>query len=109
MSANNGRAVRDGDREAVRLGLLVRPGEQHELAREASVPMRLDRRNLHRLVLESVEAVLVAEEELQWRDDGGKTDRHADHGVAVLEMLARTESTTNNVVRYAAVTMWGRR
>src|ERR1700724_4804781 len=88
MSEHNGSAVWDGDREAVRLALLVRPGEQHELAREASVPMRLDRRNLHRLVLESVEAVLVAEEELQWRDDGGKADRHADHGAAVLEMLA---------------------
>jgi hypothetical protein len=50
--------------------------------------MRLDRRDLRRLMLERIEAVLVADEELQRRSDRSEGDGHADHGVAVLQMFA---------------------
>ena len=39
-------------------------------------------------MLERIEAVLVADEELQRRSDGSERDRHADHGLAVLQMFA---------------------
>src|SRR5262245_24255793 len=39
-------------------------------------------------MLERVEAMLVADEELQRRDDGSKGDRHSEHGVALLQMFA---------------------
>src|SRR5262245_49051731 len=81
-------AVGNSQRKSVRFGTLVRPCEQHELARSAAVPVRLDRRDLRRLMLERIEAMLVADEELQRRDDGSEGDRHADHGVAVLQMIA---------------------
>ena len=81
-------AVRDRHRKAVRFGLLVGPGEQHEIAWLVAVPVRLDRRDLHRLMRKRIEAVLVADEELQRRDDGGETYGHAEHGAAVLQMPA---------------------
>ena len=84
-------AMRDRHRKAVGLRRLVGPGKQHELARLAAVPVRLDGRDLQRLVRKRIEAVLVADEELQRRDDGGEADRHAHHGAAVLEMPARDE------------------
>src|SRR4029453_327525 len=80
--------MRDRHRKAVRLRGLVWPGEQHELARTAAVPVRLDRRDFQRLMRERIEAMLVADEELQRRDDGGEADGHADHGAAVLRMPA---------------------
>src|SRR5947209_6986411 len=81
-------AMWNRDRKVVRFGLLVRQCEQHELARSAAVPVRLDRRDLRGLMLERIEAMLVANEELHRRDDGGKADGHADHGAAMLQMLA---------------------
>ncbi len=68
---------------------LTTAAAQDELARAAAVPMRLHRRYLERLMLERVEAVLVADEELQRRENGGETDGHADHGAAMLQMRAR--------------------
>jgi hypothetical protein len=50
--------------------------------------VRLDRSDLQRLMLEGIEAVLVADEELQRCDDGGKTDSHVHHGAAMLQMSA---------------------
>jgi hypothetical protein len=63
----------------------IRPREQDQLARAAAIPMRLDGRDLERLVLGRVEAVAVADEELQRRQNEGKTDGHADHGAAMRE------------------------
>src|SRR5438309_9621025 len=82
--------------KAVRFGTLVRPREQHELARTAAVPMRLDRRDLRRLMLERIEAVLVADEELQRRSDRSEGDGHADHGMAMLQMFAGEDVSRPN-------------
>jgi hypothetical protein len=110
-------AVRDRHGKAIPLRLLVRPGEKHELAGNVAIPVRLDRSDLYRLMLEGVEAMLITDEKLQRRGEVGESDRHADHGAAVLHAFAgeemprsHTASTTNDVVRYAAaVYHWARR
>ena len=53
-------------------GFFVRPGEDMEVAGLAAVPMRFHRGDLGRLVLERVEAVLVADEQLQRRQHRGR-------------------------------------
>ncbi len=50
--------------------------------------MRFHRRDLDRLMRERVEAVLVADEQLQRRKDGHEPDRHAQHGAAFLDIFA---------------------
>src|SRR5262249_62216391 len=62
-------AARYRDRKPVGFGRRVRPGEDMEVAGLAAVPMRLHGGNLDRLVLERVEAVQIAEQHLQWRED----------------------------------------
>ena len=93
MSEEKRSAMRDRHCKTVRLRRLVGPREQHELARGVTIPVRLDRRDLQRLMRESVEAVLVADEELQRRDNGSETDGHAHHGAAVLKMSAGEDVT----------------
>ena len=74
-------SVRDRHRKAVRFGLLVGPGEQHEIGRLGAIPVRLDRCDLQRLMLERIEPVLVADEELQRRDNGGDGNAAATIGI----------------------------
>ena len=59
-----------------------------EVAGLAAVPVRLHGGDLDRLVLERVEPVLVAEEQLQRREDRGQPDRHAQHGARLLDVPA---------------------
>ncbi len=65
MGQNEAAQFRDGNGVSVRLGLFVRDGEQIELDVAMRVPDRLDRRQLRRLMLERVEAMRVAEQELE--------------------------------------------
>ena len=64
-----------------------------EIAGLAPVPMGLHRCDLDWLMLQRVETVLVAEQQLQWCEDGGETDCHAQHDPALLDMLAGDEVT----------------
>src|SRR6185437_16904233 len=66
--------MRDRNRETIDAGLLVRPGEDVEVARLGAVPMCLHGRDLDRLMRKRVEAVLVADEQLQRRQDRHQTD-----------------------------------
>jgi len=63
MGQDEAAKVRNRQLIAVRLGLLIGNGEQIERNAAMGVPDRLDRRQLRRLMLESVEAVRVAEED----------------------------------------------
>ena len=53
--------------------------------------MSLHRGDLDRLVLERVEAVLIADEQLQRRDDCREADAHAQHRARLVEILARNQ------------------
>ena len=91
MRDDEARALRDRNLEAVALGLGVGPREQHEVGRLAAVPVRFHRRHLGGLVLRGVEAVEVADHELQRREHGQHADAHPRHGAAFLEEAPRDE------------------
>ena len=80
--------MRDRNLEAVGLGLFVRPGEDVEIAGLAAVPMALHRGDLDWLMLERVEAVLVAQEQLQRCQHRQEPHRHAQHGARFLDVAA---------------------
>ncbi len=85
--------MRDRNRETIDAGLLVRPGEDVEVARLRAVPMRLHGCDLDRLMRKRVEAVLVADEQLQRRQDHHQADRHAQHGAAFLDIFSGDQVT----------------
>jgi hypothetical protein len=85
VAQNQGRALGDLDGEIVAPLLLVRDREEHERRALLGLPERLDRRDLRRLVLERIEAVQVARENLQRgeyrRDQGPRAQRLCRGGV----------------------------
>src|SRR5262245_16518906 len=80
--------MRNRNCKTVHARLFVRPGKNMEVARFAAVPVRLHRRDLDRLISQRVEAVLVAQKQLQWCEDRSETDYHAQHRTAFLDVTA---------------------
>src|SRR4029077_2701946 len=79
MGENEAAQVRNSHDVTVRLGLLVGDRKQIELDVAMGIPDGLDRRQLRWLVLERVEAMRVAEEELQRNQYGQEPQRHRQH------------------------------
>ena len=78
----------DFDRVFDLAGGLVRPPEQDQRrAVGMTVEMALHRHDFHRLVLQRVEAVLVAGKNLDRRHQGGHPHRHREHDAGTGEML----------------------
>ena len=61
---------------------LVRKGEQHQIHGSGVAPVRFHRGNLCRLVRESVQSMLIAEQQLHGAQHGEHADAHAHHGAA---------------------------
>ena len=91
MGQNEAAKVRNRQLIAVRLGLLIGNGEQIERNAAMGVPDRLDRRQLRRLMLESVEAVRIAEEELQRHQHGQQPQRHRQHRARLVDEAPASE------------------
>ena len=74
--------ARDLDREVVDLALHVGPAEQHQRHALAGpvFPVAFDGGDLRRLVLQRVEAVQVADQDLDRRDEQQHPHRHRHHG-----------------------------
>ena len=70
-----------GNRDLIAVGrrLLVGNGEQRQRHAAGGVPARLDRRELGGLIFERVEAVLVAQKDLQRHENGQQPQRHRQH------------------------------
>ena len=81
--------MRDGDLGAIPLVGLVGKREQHQVRGAVVIPVGLDRRDLRRLVLQRVESVLIAKQQLQRTQDREHADAHPHHGAAFgLELVA---------------------
>ena len=80
-------AAEDGnlDRIAVGLAGFVRNGEKRQRHAARRFPMGLDGSELCRLVLERVQAVQVADEDLQGHEDAQKPQRHRKHDAALVD------------------------
>ena len=83
--------MRDRNRKAIALGLFVRPGEDVEVARPGAVPVRFHGGDLDRLIFERVQAVLVADQQLQRRQHRHQSDRHAQHRARFVHMAPRDQ------------------
>ena len=79
------------DSVAVALGLFVGDGEHRERRGADGVPESLDRGDLGRLILQRVEAVLVAEKHLQRHEDRQQPQRHRQHAAAFLDKAAAAQ------------------
>ena len=77
MRKDQRRALGHFDGEAIASVVLVDQREQHERRAALGVPQRLDRRHLGRLVLERVQPVLIAGEDLQRHQHRGEARAEA--------------------------------
>ena len=74
--------ARHGNLGAIPLGTLVRPRKQHQRSRPVVAPVRLNGGDFRRLILQGVEAMLIAEQQLQRPEERDHADAHAHHGAA---------------------------
>ncbi len=74
---------RDGELETVLLLFGIGPAEQDERRAFLRLPMRLDGRDLGRLMLARIEPVQVTDHELERREPDENAERHADHDAAM--------------------------
>ena len=79
MREDEAAEIGNGDLVAVRLRLLVGNGEQRQRRAADGVPARLDRREFGRLIGERVEALLVAEHDLQRHERRQQPKGHRQH------------------------------
>ena len=80
---NEAAELRDRDLETVALGLRVGQREEDQRRPLLRLPMRLDRGDLGGLMLARVEAVHVADHELERREPDKDAQAHAEHDAAV--------------------------
>ncbi|KAG1529166.1 hypothetical protein G6F51_014233 [Rhizopus arrhizus] len=101
MGEDHAAQLRDRHFKIVALFLFVGQREHHQrhaLAFPGFMPVRFHRRDLHRLMLERVQAMHVADEELHWhrqRRERYRRDQHAPAGfhVRALAQVPRADAT----------------